>query len=135
MGYEEFTRPTHSKMIDQENDPEQLPIPGFLFPRGFASDVSVPSSLDDTPSLGCSADTTNVVPPLGRIFMRCLTFLKGVGVRLTLPPYTIYDEPSHVVARNRGYINWVCPPSLCAPAASVANSLIQSAAVTNFPVV
>ena len=67
--------------------------------------------------------------------MRCLTFLKGVGARLTMPPYTIDDGPGHLIAGNRGYISGWDPLSLRAQAASIADSFIQSGSAINLSLV
>ena len=109
QSYEGFTRPTKLRVIRQKDPAEQIPFPRSVSPLDENSSISTCSSSEApqsclTNDIGHDAD----VAPQEGVFNRCFTFLKHVGVKLMMPPYTIDGELDYV-ARKHGYVNSVSP--------------------------
>jgi len=106
---EEFIRLT-SKVAGRRTLTGQVPFPRSPSRRSLTSEnASLSTGSGDGSSLrrstNAAGSTADVVPPQEGVFTRCLTFLRRVGVRLVMPPYTVDDGMDNTLARRRGYVD------------------------------
>ena len=106
QSHEEFPRVGHRKATGGENPVEHVQFPRFGSRDAASGDPHVPLSSDDGSSLDATSDVADAVTQMG-IFVRCLTFLKRVGVGLVVPPYTVDEGVSNYIDSRNGHINLV----------------------------
>lgn len=108
---------------------EQVP-----FPRFYATSENLSTSSRDT--LKSTTNTDNGVAdvvPQEDILVRCFAFVKRIGVNMIMPPYTIDEGMSSIIARKYGHTNLVSryPTRWLAD----AYIFVQNASVTKLPLV
>jgi len=75
----------------------------------------------------------DVVSQEGTLIQR-FSFLKRIGAKLIMPPYTIDEGLGRVIAKKHGYINLVGPRFVYGfETALVADVFAQNATITKLP--